>query len=58
MNNQIRALSPTKQPSGERANASSLRVETELGDAELSKVSGGRLVCAQGRHIATGKITC
>jgi hypothetical protein len=58
MNNQIRVLSPTKQPNGERANASSLYVETELGDAELSQVSGGRLICAQGQHIKTGRITC
>jgi len=58
MNSQIRELSPTKQPNSERASASSLHVETELGDAELSKVSGGRLTCASGRHIPTLKITC
>jgi hypothetical protein len=61
MTHQIRELSPTKQPTRERVNASSVRVEMELGDEELSNVSGGRglfLKCANGRHIATGIITC
>lgn len=58
MNNRIRELSPTRQPNSERANASSIHVAMELGDEELSKVSGGRLFCANGRHIMTGRITC
>ena len=58
MNNQIRELSPTRQPNRERANASSIDVAMELGDEELSKVSGGRLSCANGRHIPQVKITC
>ena len=60
MNNQIRELSPTRQPNSERANASSIPVAMELGDEELSMVSGGKLAsfCANGRHIATGRITC
>jgi hypothetical protein len=58
MNNQIRELSPIRQQNNERASASSIQVAMELGDEELSKVSGGRLICANGRHIATGKITC
>ncbi len=61
MNNQIRELSPTKQPNAERANASSIHVATELGDEELSRVSGGGgllLKCATGRHIASAKIVC
>jgi hypothetical protein len=61
MNNQIRELNPTRRPNGERVNASSVRVEMELGDEELSKVSGGRglaLKCATGRHFAAVKITC
>ena len=61
MNNQVRELSPTRQPNGERANVSSIHVAMELGDEELSKVSGGRglaLMCATGRHIAQAKIVC
>ena len=58
MNHQIRELSPTKQPNSERTNASSIHVAMELGDEELSKVSGGRLTCVQGKHIKSGKITC
>jgi hypothetical protein len=60
MNYQVRELSPTRQPNSERANASSIHDAVELGDEELSMVSGGKLalVCANGRHITTGKITC
>jgi hypothetical protein len=58
MNDQISALSPTKQPNSERAIVSAIHVGTELGDAELSQVSGGRLICAQGQHIKRGRVTC
>jgi bacteriocin-like protein len=49
------------------AEASPADVKAELSDAELSQVSGGdtaphasslSLHCANGKHIATGKITC
>lgn len=58
MNNQVRELSPTRQPNNERAIASSIQVGTELGDEELSKVSGGMPFCATGRHIKRGKLIC
>ncbi|MBR1284287.1 hypothetical protein JQ597_19750 [Bradyrhizobium sp. AUGA SZCCT0177] len=59
MNNQIRDLGPTK-PSNERAKRSLIDVEMELGEEELSNVSGGslHLTCAKGQHFATGRITC
>jgi bacteriocin-like protein len=62
MKNQIRELSPTK-PNGEPNKGAPASVKTELGEEELSQVSGGKgmslyLACANGKHIAAGKITC
>ena len=59
MNNQIHDLGPTK-PTNERAKRSLIAVEMELGEEELSNVSGGRLhlTCAKGQHFTTVKITC
>jgi len=59
MNNQIRDLGPTN-PNNERAKRSLTVVEMELGEEQLSNVSGGslHLSCAKGQHFATGKITC
>ena len=59
MNNQIRDLGPTKS-NNERAKRSLIVVEMELGEEQLSNVSGGslHLSCAKGQHFATGKITC
>ena len=60
MNNQIRKLSPTKQD-GEADKGAPICVSTELGEQELSQVSGGKgsslaLVCASGKHFANAKI--
>jgi len=60
MNNQIRELSPTKQD-GEADKGAPICVSTELGEEELSQVSGGKssslaLMCATGKHIANAKI--
>jgi len=60
MNNQVRELSPSK-PNNEPAKASAVGTEMELGERELSHVSGGRslfLACANGKHIPAVKITC
>jgi hypothetical protein len=59
MNIHIRDLDPTK-PNDEPAKRSLIDVEMELGEQELSNVSGGslHLLCANGRHFAKGKITC
>jgi bacteriocin-like protein len=62
MNNQNRELSPT-QPNSEPDKGAPDFVKTELSEEELSQVSGGKsssclaLVCANGKHFATGKIT-
>ena len=60
MNNQIRELSPTRQD-GEADKGVPACVHTELGEDELSQVSGGKgssiaLMCASGKHIANAKI--
>jgi hypothetical protein len=59
MNNQIRDLGPTN-PNHEPAKRSRVEVEIELGEMELSNVSGGswHLTCAKGQHFKSGKITC
>jgi hypothetical protein len=61
MKNQIRELSPTK-PNGEPDKGAPAFAETELGEEELSQVSGGKssslaLHCCNGEHIKAGKIT-
>jgi hypothetical protein len=61
MNKQIRELSRTK-PDGEADKGASTSVKAELGEEELSQVSGGKtsslaLKCATGKHFAAGKIT-
>ncbi len=61
MNNQTRELSPTRLD-GEADKGAPACVSTELGEEELSQVSGGKssgiaLMCATGRHIAEAKIT-
>ena len=56
MKKQIREQSPTKL-NDDRAKDASIDAGTELGEAELSKVSGGRLTCAKGEHIPKVKIT-
>jgi hypothetical protein len=55
----IRDLDPTK-PNDQRAKRSLIDVEMELGEQELSNVSGGslHLSCVKGQHFAKGKITC
>jgi hypothetical protein len=57
MKNKIREQTPTK-PNDERVKDASIDGNIELGDEELSKVSGGRLTCVKGEHIKTGKIIC
>ena len=59
MNIHIRDLDPTK-PNDERAKPSLIDVEMELGEQELSNVSGGslHLSCANGQHFSKAKITC
>jgi hypothetical protein len=59
MSDQIRELSPAKS-NNERANCSLMHVEVELGEEELSIVSGGslHLMCAKGQHFAKVKLTC
>ena len=56
MKNKIREQSPIK-PSDKRAKDASIDAGVELGDEELSQVSGGRLSCAKGEHIPKVKIT-
>jgi bacteriocin-like protein len=61
MNKQIRELSSTK-PDGEADKGASTLAKAELGEEELSQVSGGKgssraLKCCTGKHIAEGKIT-
>ena len=54
MNKQkIREQSPTK-PNDEPAKGASIDVHMELGEEDLSKVSGG--TCAKGQHIPKVKI--
>jgi len=48
--------SPIK-PSDKRAKDASIDAGVELGDEELSQVSGGRLTCVKGEHIPKVKIT-
>jgi hypothetical protein len=55
MKNKIREQNPTK-PNDERVKDASIDVNVELGDEELSKVSGGRN-CVKGEHIKEGKLT-
>ena len=56
MKNKIREQSPTK-PNDKRAKDASIDVSAEIGDEELSQVSGGRLSCAKGEHIKVVKLT-
>jgi hypothetical protein len=56
MKNKIREQSPTK-PNDKRVKDASIDVSTEIGDEELSQVSGGRLTCVKGEHIPKVKIT-
>ena len=56
MKNKIREQSPTK-PNDKRAKDASIDVSAEIGDEELSQVSGGRLSCAKGEHFKKVKIT-
>jgi len=56
MKNKIREQSPTK-PNDKRAEDASIDVSAEIGDEELSQVSGGRLSCAKGEHIKVVKLT-
>jgi hypothetical protein len=54
MNKQkIREQSPTK-PNDEPAKGASIDINMELGEEDLSKVSGG--TCAKGQHIPKVKI--
>ena len=53
MKKQIREQSPAKQ-NDDRAKDASIDINMELGEAELSKVSGG--TCAKGQHIPKVKI--
>jgi hypothetical protein len=53
MKNQIREQSP-KKPKDERAKSTSIDVNMELGDEELSQVSGG--TCAKGEHFKKVRI--
>jgi hypothetical protein len=55
MKNQIREQSPTK-PKDERAKDASIDANMELGEEELSKVSGGRRPCASGQHYKEGQL--
>ena len=56
MKNKIREQSPTK-PNDKRAKDASIDAGVELGEEELSQVSGGRLSCAKGEHIKVVKLT-
>jgi hypothetical protein len=56
MKNKIREQSPIK-PSDKRAKDASIDAGVELGDEELSQVSGGRLSCVKGEHNPKVKIT-
>ena len=56
MKNKIREQSATK-PNDKRAKDASIDVSAEIGDEELSQVSGGRLSCAKGEHIKVVKLT-
>ena len=56
MKNKIREQSPTK-PNDKRAKDASIDVSAEIGDEELSQVSGGRLSCAKGEHIKVVKLS-
>jgi hypothetical protein len=55
MKSKIREQSPTK-PNDKRAKDASIDLSTEIGDEELSQVSGGH--CVKGEHIKGGRITC
>jgi hypothetical protein len=55
MKNKIREQNPTK-PNDERVKDASIDVNVELGDEELSKVSGGRN-CVKGEHYKEVKLT-
>lgn len=60
MNKQIREMSPTK-PDGEPDKAAPTLVKAELGEEELSQVSGGKgsslaSKCCTGKHYAEAKI--
>jgi bacteriocin-like protein len=60
MNDQTRAPSSVK-PNGKSDQANAL-VKTELGDEELSQVSGGKgaslaLACAKGTHLTKVKLS-
>jgi len=59
MNDQMRDLCSTKL-NNERAERSLIGVEMELGEQELSNVSGGslHLACVKGEHIKRAKLTC
>jgi hypothetical protein len=60
MNDQVRKASSSKL-NNEHAKGLTVDVEAELGEEELSKVSGGRglyLACVKGRHFPTATITC
>ena len=46
----IREQSP-KKPKDEGAKAATIDANMELGDEELSKVSGGTLTCVKGEHF-------
>lgn len=56
MKNKIREQSPAK-PNDKRAKDASIDVSAEIGDEELSQVSGGRLSCAKGEHIKVVKLS-
>ena len=55
MKSKIREQSPTK-PNDKRVKDASIDVSTEIGDEELSQVSGGH--CVKGEHIKVVKIIC
>jgi hypothetical protein len=60
MNHQVHKLNPSKL-NNESVKGSPAYVEMELGEEELSKVSGGRglySACVKGQHFPSVKITC